>query len=73
MFYGAAAFNQALAGWDVSKVENMEYMEYMFCAAAAFNQPIAGWDVSKVTGMDGMFYECPVLPHNKPVRANGMS
>ena len=70
MFRGAAAFNQPLAAWDVSKVENMRGM---FRGAAAFNQPLAAWDVSKVTGMDGMFYECPVLPHNKPVRANGMS
>ena len=70
MFYGARAFNQPLAGWDVSKVENMAWM---FSGATAFNQPIAGWDLSKVTDMDDMFYECPVLPYNQPARANRVS
>jgi len=36
-FHLATAFNQPIGGWDVSKVEDMEYMFY---APAAFNQPL---------------------------------
>ena len=39
MFYGARAFNQPLADWDVSKVESMKDM---IRDATAFNQPLAG-------------------------------
>jgi hypothetical protein len=28
MFHGAQAFNQPLAGWDVSKVENKKWMYF---------------------------------------------
>ena len=70
MFYGAAAFNQPLAGWDVSKVENMGNM---FRGAAAFNQPLADWDVSKVEDMGNMFDGCPILPQYKPRRAARVS
>ena len=48
MFLGAAAFNQPIGGWDVSKVPDMATM---FLGAAAFNQPIGGWGVSKVRSM----------------------
>jgi hypothetical protein len=34
---GATAFNQPLAGWDVSKVENMQYM---FLFTRSFNRPL---------------------------------
>jgi surface protein len=70
MFSGARAFNQPLAGWDVSKVEDMGWM---FSGARAFNQPLAGWDVSKVEDMRWMFESCPILPENKPAPANGVS
>jgi surface protein len=52
MFIGAAAFNQPLGSWDVSKVTDMSGMFYQ---AAVFNQPLGSWDVSKVTDMSGMF------------------
>ncbi|MBK7093574.1 MAG: BspA family leucine-rich repeat surface protein [Saprospiraceae bacterium] len=33
-----------MASWDVSKVENMQYM---FQSASNFNQDISNWDLSK--------------------------
>jgi len=48
MFKGATSFNQPIAGWNVSRVENMREM---FKGATSFNQPIAGWNVSRVTDM----------------------
>jgi len=52
MFCRAEAFNQPLADWDVSKVENMGGM---FAYAASFNQPLANWNVSNVKNMKYMF------------------
>ncbi|WP_423910524.1 BspA family leucine-rich repeat surface protein [Candidatus Spongiihabitans sp.] len=54
MFYGAAAFNQDIGGWDVGNVTDMAGM---FSRAAAFNGDIGGWDVSNVTNMRFMFYD----------------
>ena len=44
-----------VSGWDVSSVENMEYMFY-FCDK--FNCDISKWDISNVTNMSGMFENC---------------
>ena len=46
MFYGAAAFNGDLSGWDV---RNATDMSAMFSGAAAFNGDLSGWDVRNVT------------------------
>merc|ERR1712078_390413 len=46
MFWGAAAFNQPLDGWDVSSVTKMAFM---FKDAAAFNQNLDSWTVSNET------------------------
>ena len=48
----AAAFNQPIGKWDVSKVENMEEM---FMEAKVFNQSIEKWGVSKVRNTKEMF------------------
>jgi surface protein len=48
-------FNGNISGWDVSKVENMEFM---FRDAKSFNSDITKWDVSNVTRMYGMFIGC---------------
>ena len=50
--YDAQTKYGPIANWDVSNVENMEYL---FCDAESFNQDIGKWDVSKVTEMSGMF------------------
>ena len=52
MFYRAAAFNQDISTWDVSKVTDMKEMFY---GATSFNGDISGWDVSNVTNMGVMF------------------
>jgi bacterial surface protein 26-residue repeat len=53
LFDGENTFNANITGWDVSSVNDMEWMFY---DASAFNQDIGGWDVSSVTNMDGMFW-----------------
>ena len=52
MFQGATSFNQDISKWDVSNVENMDYM---FSGATSFNQDISNWDVSNVKSMANMF------------------
>ena len=47
-FFGASAFNQPLADWDVSGVTNLEKT---FHDARAFNQPLNDWDVSRVESL----------------------
>jgi hypothetical protein len=51
VFFGARAFYQPLAGWEVSKATTMQSM---FGGARAFYQPLADWEVSKVTTMQSM-------------------
>ena len=53
IFYGAAAFSNNVAGWDVSACESMKMM---FKSAAAFSGGVAGWDVSACKDMERMFY-----------------
>jgi hypothetical protein len=61
MFQGAAAYNQPLKDWDVSKVTEMPSM---FKGAAAYNQPLKDWNVSKVTNLNGMFYGAAAYNQN---------
>jgi hypothetical protein len=64
MFEGAAAFNQPIGAWNVTRVLDMHAM---FEGAAAFNQPIGAWDVSWVRDMCGMFLNAAAF--NQPVGA----
>jgi surface protein len=52
MFYGAAAFNADISGWDTSLVTDMSYM---FQIATAFDADISGWDTGLVTNAVDMF------------------
>ena len=63
MFWGAAAFNQPIGNWDVSKVE---YMNSMFKNAKAFNQDIGSWDVSNVADFEHFDSDTPLSKTNKP-------
>ena len=47
--------NPDISHWNVSNVENMEYMFYK---CENFNQDISMWDVSSVEDMYGMFEGC---------------
>jgi surface protein len=51
-FYHAETFNQDISNWDVSNIDDMEFM---FQDAYAFNQPIGSWNVSNVEYMGRMF------------------
>ena len=53
MFSGAAAFNQDISRWNVSKVI---YMQGMFQGAAAFNQDITGWTTTALQYFMGMMF-----------------
>jgi len=41
MFHGAAAFNQPIGGWDVSKVQNMRWI-FEGCPIDEVNKPRRG-------------------------------
>ena len=61
MLKGAAAFNQPIGAWDVSKVTKMGRM---FMGAASFNQPIGTWNTSSVAGMLKAFSGCASFNQN---------
>ena len=44
-------FTKDISNWDVSNVENMDWM----FEDSIFNKPIGNWNVSKVKSMNGMF------------------
>ena len=47
--------NIDVSKWNVSNVENMEYMFYNY---KKFNCDLSNWDVSNVTSMKYMFFDC---------------
>ena len=51
LFY-KSEFNGDISNWDVSNVEDMDYM---FCYNSKFNGDISNWDVSNVKRMNYMF------------------
>ena len=62
MFYHVTDFNQAIGGWDTSRVTTMKQT---LCSCdsclGAFNQPLDGWDTSKVMSTFRMFYRQPTF------------
>ena len=58
----AEAAHGPIAGWDVSRVDDMSEL---FRDKATFNAQIGGWDTSRVTTMDGTFYDADVF--NRPL------
>ncbi|CAH0447825.1 hypothetical protein SM033_00001 [Vibrio phage vB_VpaM_sm033] len=61
MFYGAVAFNQPLAAWDVSNVTNFAQM---FRDASVFNQAIPCWNVANATDMTRMLNNAVAFDQN---------
>ena len=57
-----SSFDGDISNWNVSNVENMEYM---FCGSD-FNEDISDWNVSNVTDMENMFTYSP-LENNLPI------
>ena len=55
MFF-KSKFNGDISKWDVSGVENMEFM----FANSKFNRDISKWDVSNVENTKDMFISCPL-------------
>lgn len=55
--------NPDISYWDVSNVENMEFM---FFDCENFNQDLSGWDVRKVENHGFMFNRCPIEEEYKP-------
>ena len=53
--FGGIDFNGDISNWDVSNVNDMNYM---FAGCKKFNQDISSWDVSNVNSMNGMFADC---------------
>lgn len=51
LFLSQTTFNQDISSWDVSNVQNMNFM----FAASSFNNPIDTWNVSNVDSMYAMF------------------
>lgn len=52
MFYDCHATTLGLSNWNVSSVENMDYM----FALSAIQDDLSQWDVSNVTSMKSMFF-----------------
>ena len=57
MFSHAGFFNQPLNNWNVSKVEDMDFM---FAAATSFNQPLNNWNVLTVRGTQTLVSFAPL-------------
>lgn len=55
LFYNAKTFNQLLASWDVSNVDDMNGI---FRNCYVFNQDISNWDTGNVRDMWYMFMGC---------------
>ena len=51
LFEDNGSFDQDISSWDVSNVENMNYM----FTNSIFNKDISSWDVSNVKSMNSMF------------------
>lgn len=61
MFYGAAAFNGDVAGWNTIGVTDMSFM---FNGATGFARNISAWNVTNVENASGIFTgsgKCPSL------------
>jgi hypothetical protein len=61
MLEKAAAFNQNIGRWEVSRVMDMNKM---FFHATSCKQDIAAWDVSKMTNIEHMFYRAATFNQN---------
>ena len=48
MFHKASIFNQPIGNWNVSLVDNMQYM---FSEAQKFNQAIGDWNTKNVSNL----------------------
>ena len=60
LFY-KSEFNGDISEWDVSNVEDMDYI---FCYNSKFNGDISNWDVSKVKRMNYMFHHSSFTGEN---------
>ena len=64
MFWNAHSFNQPIKNWNVSNIEDMNFM---FAEAKSFNQQLNNWNVSNVAYKNCMFKKCPIRGEYKPI------
>jgi surface protein len=63
MFSGSK-FNTDISEWNVSNVEDMQYMFY----ESDFNRDISNWKINKNAIISCMFYLCSIKDEYKPKR-----
>jgi surface protein len=62
MFQNATAFNQPLANWDVSQVQDMSYL---FAGASSFYQNLLPWNVARVRTMNHILDGATLMEEHK--------
>ena len=63
--FARSKFDNDISEWDVSNVENMDYM-FSDSMYTAKNGDISKWNIKNIKSARGMFDDCP-LRYNPPI------